>query len=335
MKINRGITIHYKNISNVLEDTTLKYIKNDSKFDNLSITFYVRRNADIFMSHGCADKNYREIDNSKYLHNFKLILVPGPWLKNKLINMGIEESKIACVGWPKLDPLFRELKSWRPNPQYKTVLWVPTHNWGIFKGHKTSISSYPGLFKYVKYINANLKGIKIVISTHPKNRKTKEPTLDKLVACDYVIADAGSTVYEAWALGKPVIFPDWIVKDNIIRNIPDSAEEYIYSNNIGYHASNINEFIKLLKRKLVIERDVKEFMEEYMPSKFNGVSGKAVYNEINKYFIIESMRDYNDPLNLYNIEYFNNKKSCGYSYIYMVIVILVILFIIKKSKIFY
>ena len=146
-----------------------------------------------------------------------------------------------------------------------------------------------------------IKGINIITSEHPKNRNEKEPTLTALVNCDYVIADAGSTIYEAWALGKPVIFPDWIVKKNLIKNIKGSAEEYIYSNNIGYHANNIDEFINFLKGDLIIEKNVTEFMEEYMPSKFNGTSGKAVLYEINKSITVGSIRKHWDGKPLINI----------------------------------
>jgi len=45
------------------------------------------------------------------------------------------------------------------------------------------------------------------------------PTMQPLVDADVVIADAGSTIYEAWALGKPVIFPDWLGKGRSAKEI--------------------------------------------------------------------------------------------------------------------
>ena len=282
MKVCKDGFENYLCINKILEENSLKYIKDDSRFENMLISFFVRCKADIFMSHGCADKNYREIEKCKHLYKFKLILVPGPWLKKKLINLGIDESKIVCVGWPKLDPLFEQKKMWKPKEKRKTILWAPTHNNPIYKGHQESISSYPTLNKYMKPLNS-IKGIEIIQSNHPKNRKQKKPTLDKLVNCDYVIADAGSTVYEAWALGKPVIFPDWIVKKKLIKCIKGSAEEYIYSKNIGYHANNFSELVNFLKSDLIIDKDVTEFIEEYMPSKFNGISGKVIFDVIDKH----------------------------------------------------
>lgn len=266
-------------LKNIIKEHSVKY----PQLNYISITFHVREKADIFMSHGCADKNYREIENCKYLHKFKLILVPGPWLKNKLINLGIPSYKIACVGWPKIDKLFkqnvkRELKG------EKTILWAPTHNANhhFTAPKKFNISSYPKLNDHMALLN-NIQGIKVIKSVHPKNRLNKMVTVDKLVKCDYVIADGGSTIYEAWALGKPVIFPDWIVKEKIMRiSRGVSAEHFIYSNNIGYHANNINELVNFLKSDLTIESDVTEFMEEYMPRKFNGTSAKAVVDEIIK-----------------------------------------------------
>jgi hypothetical protein len=281
MQIIHSNSHNYKKVSSILEDTTLKYIKNNKKFKNLSITFFIRKEADIFMSHGCADKNYREINNCEYLHKFKLILVPGYWLKKKLINLGISESKIACVGWPKLDPLFKKKKKKKKN-MIKNILWLPTHDHGIKDCHKSSISSNPTFNKYLDKLK-KIKNINIYYSKHPKNKKYKSVTFESLLDCDYVIADAGSTIYEAWALGIPVIFPDWIVKKKIIKNIKGSAEEYIYTNNIGYHANNINELINFLKTDLIIEKNVKKFMEEYMPSKYNGIGGKMVFESIKKF----------------------------------------------------
>jgi len=245
------------------------------------------------MSHGCADKNYREGNNCGFLKNFKLILVPGPWIKNKLIKLGINESKIVCVGWPKLDPLFKIKHLYKPNKNYKTILWAPTHNKGIADIGKllttsNSISTYPKALEIFEKVLNNNKNINIITSRHPKNKNNKSPTLDKLITCDYVIADAGSTIYEAWALGKPVIFLDWLVKKNINNIIKGSAEDYIYTNNIGYHANNIDELISLLQSELIIEKDVSEFMEEYMPSKFNGISGKIIYNELDKWYKINN-----------------------------------------------
>ena len=331
---------HYDNITLILEKTCLKYIKNNHHFDNLSITFYVRSKADIFMSHGCADKNYRETMKCKYLSNFKLILVPGPWLKKKLINLGVDESKIACVGWPKLDPLFVQKEIYMMNRNkyntnnLKTILWAPTHNSGqrrvCVKKQKcifSSISSYPDLHLYIDHIN-KIKGIKIITSKHPRNTQNKKLTFDKLVTCDYVIADSGSTIYEAWALGKPVIFPDWIVKNNINKTIAGSAEDYIYKNKIGYHPNNINQFVSLLKRDLIIGDDVKKFMEEYMPSRFNGISGKIILYEISKRF--------NVPV-VHNIEHFTpygiKNKSYGVNlYIFISIIFLIIM--IKLLRIY-
>ena len=81
-----------------------------------------------------------------------------------------------------------------------------------------------------------------------------------------------------------------VLRKNIIENMRGSAEEYIYSNNIGYHANNIDEFLFFLKSDLIIEKNVTEFMEEYMPSKFNGISSKVIFKEIDKHFMVSSKR---------------------------------------------
>jgi hypothetical protein len=54
-------------------------------------------------------------------------------------------------------------------------------------------------------------------------------------------------VYEAWALGKPVIFPRWCIDvDTILTRNPRSAEAYIYRNRIGLHADSMEEMQRML-----------------------------------------------------------------------------------------
>ena len=54
-------------------------------------------------------------------------------------------------------------------------------------------------------------------------------------------------VYEAWALGKPVIFPRWAMDvETLINRNPLSAESYIYRNRIGLHPESLEEMQAML-----------------------------------------------------------------------------------------
>jgi hypothetical protein len=62
-----------------------------------------------------------------------------------------------------------------------------------------------------------------------------------------VISDFGTMVYEAWALGKPVIFPRWAMDvETLINRNPLSAESYIYRNRIGLHPESLEELQEIL-----------------------------------------------------------------------------------------
>ena len=90
---------------------------------------------------------------------------------------------------------------------------------------------------------------KFTISLHPRNRGTKTPTLDKLVASDVIISDFGTMVFEAWSLGKPVIFPRWCIDvETLVNRNPLSAESHIYRNKIGLHPETPRQMHKMLRR---------------------------------------------------------------------------------------
>ncbi|MEY3607047.1 MAG: hypothetical protein RL289_1227, partial [Actinomycetota bacterium] len=85
------------------------------------------------------------------------------------------------------------------------------------------------------------------VSLHPRNRSDRTPTGNQLVWSDVVISDFGTMVYEAWALGKPVIFPRWAIDvETLITRNPLSAESYIYRNRIGLHAESFEEMQAML-----------------------------------------------------------------------------------------
>ena len=93
---------------------------------------------------------------------------------------------------------------------------------------------------------------------------------------DYVISDFGTIVYEAWALGKPVIFPSWIIGDRIQRYLPRTAEAKIFNRGIGLHANSIDEVIDFIDSGAGIDNKVETFLEDYLPARYRGVSSQRV-----------------------------------------------------------
>lgn len=101
------------------------------------------------------------------------------------------------------------------------------------------------------------------VSLHPRNRSDRKPTGSQLVWSDVVISDFGTMVYEAWALGKPVIFPRWAMDvDTLINRNPLSAESFIYRNRIGLHPESLAEMQDMLdqiQRQIVGNRITRIF----------------------------------------------------------------------------
>lgn len=214
----------------------------------------------VFLSHGIADKKWRDGEKVK---DFDYICVSGPaWVK-KMVTEGIPKEKILLVGYPKLDPIFQKKYEKKENKKL-TVLWTPTHT--------NSISSYP---KFEAYLDKFPSDIELMVSLHPFNKENNKPTFQDLIDADIVIADIGSLIYEAWALGKPVIFPDWLIKEKVLRKYPNSFTEDIFLKSIGYHAENFKELIELiyLSSKDGLDLKTEEFIESIFPKYLRGNSG--------------------------------------------------------------
>ncbi len=271
--VSVGTTFNYSNVIKILKNNIECHL-NPNLNSSLTISFFINDTADIFMSHGCADKNYMTVDKLK---KFKYIFVPGPWLKKKLVHLGISSNIIFCVGWPKIDPLFSIIKKTNPDPYYN-ILWAPSHSRGIY-----SYSSYPKFMNFYKKLIFNNRLV-MKSSLHPRNNSKNSITEDQMIECQYIIADYGSTLYEAWALGIPVIFPDWIVKKHICQYLKGSTEQYIYKKGIGLHATSYQHMVDIIfnKNNLVLDKKVIDFMKSYLPSNFNGKSGQIISNIINK-----------------------------------------------------
>lgn len=187
------------------------------------------------------------------------------------------KGEVFITGYTKLDPIFNGeyTKTKRKKPY---VAWLPTHG---YSSKNRGRSSYPFFNNYINKIPNSIydigNGMHPTTKLHSNQRQL--PTMQKLIDADVVIADAGSTIYEAWALGKPVIFPDWICKKDVMKHFggdKNNLEYQIYSKSIGYHAKNIDHLIKLIEIALSdgMKDEEKGFIEGIFPSNLRGKSGK-------------------------------------------------------------
>lgn len=233
---------------------------------------------DVFFSHGIGDKNYWK--GSK-IADFKYAFVSGPAWEERMRDTGYKGEIFVC-GYTKLDPLINKKESIKKNSK-PVILWAPTHG---YHSNNKGRSSYPQFMKYLDQIPSDFK---IITSLHPTSKmhnKAKQlPTMEALLQADIVIADAGSTLYEAWILGKPVIFPDWICSRDVMNHFKkDQAnfEYQIYSKKIGYHAKDMKHMIKLFDIALTdgMKDLEKEFIEGIYPSELRGKAGETAAKKI-------------------------------------------------------
>ncbi len=222
------------------------------------------------MSHGIGDKDYWTADK---ISGFRNALVPGPAWKERLEKGGYK-GEIHVVGYTKLDPLFNGQYT-REKRDKPYVVWAPTH---VYVNKHRGRSSFPQCMTLINEIPDEYEKH---IALHPSSRLSRgykqDVTMQETLDADVVIADAGSTLYEAWLLDKPVIFPDWICKEDVLNHFnPGNLEYEIYSKGIGYHAKDMKELIKMIDIALAngMRELVKEFIEKIYPSNIRGKAGE-------------------------------------------------------------
>ncbi len=285
----------------------------------LSLSLFIRQGreelklrtpADIVMAHGIADKRYffiRESGTDRPLVNkYKYIFVPGAWHVNRLVEgrfrrnpiyqIQLRDDQIRKVGWLRLDPLLAAQSNSVKVPSKKLrVLWAPTHNMVAAKGkNPETAESTPSSFpRFHKHKWTMRRKYDYQISVHPRNRKSKVPTGNQLAWADVVVSDFGTMVFEAWALGKPVIFPRWCIDvETLIKRNPLSAEAYIYKNRIGLHPETpreMHQMLKTIRKSLVSENvldlrgnGVARFVDHYIDPETRGSDAQRTADELVK-----------------------------------------------------
>jgi len=248
----------------------------------VNFSLFIRVPSEVLMSHGVADKNYlwsSDGQGKRLANKRQHLLVPGEWLKRRLLEskaIRLGPDQIHVVGWPRLDELIDQVPApsrrriGEPKPR---ILWAPTHNRRKRGETGRSTSSFPEFENYLRTLS---RFAWIDVSVHPRNRTDHTPTGASMPRADIVVADFGTTVYEAWALGKPVIFPRWLLADRIAEYLPGSAESYIFSERIGYHPDSFDELVDIVRAGPVVTPDVTAFMDDYLEPRWFGRSSARV-----------------------------------------------------------
>lgn len=209
------------------------------------------------------------------------VLVPGRWMRDRILQddkFHLPPSKVLITGSPRIDFL-RQLQADREVPASNNddtprVLYVPLHeNWRDENG--LPLSSAAPMAAYLD----QLKDIcRLEVREDAPTTGAKQPVTEALLDADIVITDYTSTIYEAWALGKPVIFPRWLLGNRGVAKAPKSAEAFIYDNKIGHHAGSLEDLLNLISRgqELGLGDGVEAFMEDYLDNFHGGNAAQRI-----------------------------------------------------------
>jgi len=218
----------------------------------------------VFLPHGISDKGYR---SGESLKAFDFICVSGPFWVEKLTDEGIPGEKIFMGGYPKLDSVFTQRKDLHNKNIRPIVLYAPTHTNSRGCAYKELTEDMIKLPSYIDFIP----------SLHPYNNPHHLTTTKHLIHADVVISDIGSLVWEAWALGIPVVFPDWVVKDRLIAALPTTLTAHIYQEGIGYHANSLEELSEQVCQAIdqgITKAEI-DLINRVYPAELRGISGKV------------------------------------------------------------
>ncbi|WP_386685099.1 CDP-glycerol glycerophosphotransferase family protein [Loktanella sp. R86503] len=247
----------------------------------LKVSLFPNVPGDVLMMFDLADRNhFRQSgpDGSPFVHGFRKILVPGDWMRRKLVGdstLKLTNADIAIVGAPRVDYLRSLAAAWpvKSGDGRLTVLCAPLHdNWTDRDDRPLSIR-----VPLEGYLDTLRETVDLRVHVDGRNKQDKRPITSDLLDADIVITDHTSLIFEAWALGKPVIFPRWLGTDRITAKAPGSAEGQIHQNLIGHHPETFDALLNLLAkgRDLDLGPGVDDFMSDYLANWRDRPSGPA------------------------------------------------------------
>ncbi|MCE7081150.1 hypothetical protein [Streptomyces sp. ST2-7A] len=201
-----------------------------------------RDRASVLYAHGIASKGYRDWPRSK---TFSVVTCPGPAHADEVMASGAPPSRIAIIGYPKLDPLFRgevdDTGIWADDDRIR-VLYAPTHGGGSERyrhGNRAApgarATSWWNRHEVLSLLDPDT--FQVVLAPHPRHSPGGQATLAQYVRAHVVVADGGSTIYEAMALGLPVVLTSWLTAHrNLERAGGTLLEATVYRDRLGRHA---------------------------------------------------------------------------------------------------
>lgn len=258
---------------NVYLSTRDRYCHGSEQLDRWSVLY----------AHGIADKGYRLGAASNPRRRFDFITVPGPGHERGLLDAHYPSGRIIETGYPKLDPLYAADRVPRDAGGPIRVLYAPTHGGGSERytdGNPKAPGAKATSWWHREEILALLDAddLEVTLAPHPRHHPERQATFTEYLSADVVVADGGSTIYEALALGIPVVMPDWLTAHrNLTRQGGALLEARVYGERIGYHADEPDELADLVRKAAsegLSAADV-DFIDEVLPPRLRGCSGRA------------------------------------------------------------
>jgi len=182
--------------------------------------------------HGTSDKPF---NYHKSLKRYDLIIVPGPRMKDEILERGLAEpDRISVIGYPKIDAflssdfdIFAFKKEIGLDFDKKTVLFSPTWN------DPDRYSSFP---KFITPVMKNLSMFNVIVKPHPNILKYRPWQILKaylmrrgncliipksysilpfMAVSDVLLTDISSVSHEFLPFDKPMIFLSPRTKETI------------------------------------------------------------------------------------------------------------------------
>ncbi|WP_165498693.1 UDP-N-acetylglucosamine--N-acetylmuramyl-(pentapeptide) pyrophosphoryl-undecaprenol N-acetylglucosamine transferase [Streptomonospora litoralis] len=230
------------------------------------------------VSHGLADKGYRQ-----QYRFFRHVLLPGPGFAEVLRRTRFPERKLHILGYPKLDPLLNHQVAGPERDDRIRVVYAPTHGGGSERwpeGNRAAPGAGATSWWHRDEVTALLDedAFDVVTAPHPRHSPGCRATFEEYAGADVVIADGGSTIYEAWVLGIPVVLPAWLTRArNETRDSGRTLEARVYKRGLGYQADAPGELADLVRRAAGegMRPAETEFAETIVPTELRGAGGQV------------------------------------------------------------
>lgn len=233
--------------------------------------FCPNKGVNIMIHHGVANKGYVTACSCQHvLQNCDYVISFGNRWNKIFESMKIPKDRIKMCGSLKIDYLYNLQKEIKE--EENTICYAPTHN-----NCRNMLSSFP---EFLKHINKIDDKYKVLVSPHPFNSDGHIATTEAMCRSKVVICDSSSTIYEALALGKTVIFTDFITKNAVLKVFHHTQEAEIYQKQLGYHfeCDSENHINKIIKNAFEngISKNMKDFIDNIIAPDCIGYVGRNI-----------------------------------------------------------